>query len=64
VLPETREGLTEAIIRIKTRDGSDGIILGGTELSLIFREPSVAEIPVLDTTEIHVEAAVKELLHD
>ncbi|PYV88914.1 MAG: aspartate racemase [Acidobacteria bacterium] len=64
VLPETREGLTKAIIRLKTRDGSDGIILGGTELSLMFREPSVAEIPVMDTTEIHVEAAVTELLRD
>jgi len=64
VLPETRQGVTEIITRMKAQDGIDGVILGGTELSLIFREPSVAGIPVLDTTEIHVQAAVDELLHD
>ena len=64
VLPETRQGLTEIITRMKAQDGIEGVILGGTELSLIFREPSVAGIPVLDTTEIHVQAAVDELLHD
>jgi aspartate racemase len=64
VLPETREGLMEVITRMRSRDCITGVILGGTELSLIFREPSVAGLAVLDTTEIHVQAAVDELLCD
>jgi aspartate/glutamate racemase len=42
----------------------DGLILGGTELSLILREPTAAGLPVLDTTQIHVEAAIERLLRD
>jgi len=60
----TREGLIGIIERLKQQNCIEGVILGGTELSLIFREPSVAGIPALDTTQIHVEAAVQELLRD
>jgi aspartate racemase len=61
---ETRALLLEIVQAMKQRDGVDGLILGGTELSLIFREPIVAGLPVLDTTQIHVEAAVERLLRD
>ena len=47
---------------MKERDGVDGLILGGTELSLILRKPTAAGLPVLDSTQIHVEAAVGWLL--
>ena len=47
---------------MKERDGVDGLILGGTELSLILREPTAAGLPVLDSTQIHVDAAVGWLL--
>ena len=40
----------------------DGLILGGTELSLILREATAAGLPVLDTTQIHVDAALERLL--
>jgi aspartate racemase len=62
ILPETRERLLEIVQAMKKRDGVDGLILGGTELSLILREPTAAGLPVLDTTQIHVEAAVEWLL--
>ena len=62
ILPETRERLLEIVQAMKERDGIDGLILGGTELSLILREPIAAALPVLDTTQIHVEAAVEWLL--
>jgi aspartate racemase len=62
ILPETRERLREIAQAMKERDGVDGLILGGTELSLILREPTAAGLPVLDTTQIHVEAAVEWLL--
>ncbi len=64
ILDETRARLLEIVEAMKQREGVDGLILGGTELSLIFREPAVAGLPVLDTTQIHVEAAVQRLLRD
>jgi len=59
---ETRTGLLEIVAAMKQRDGVDGLILGGTELSLILRKPTAAGLPVLDTTQIHVDAAVEWLL--
>lgn len=61
---ETRAALLEIVAKMKTRDAVDGLILGGTELSLIIREAIAAGLPVLDTTQIHVEAAVERLLAD
>jgi aspartate racemase len=62
VLPETRDRLLEIAQAMKKRDSVDGLILGGTELSLILREPTAAGLPVLDTTQIHVDAAVEWLV--
>lgn len=62
ILPETRARLLEIAQAMKEREGVDGLILGGTELSLILREPTAAGLPVLDTTQIHVDAAIEWLL--
>ena len=62
ILPETRKRLLEIAQAMKEREAVDGLILGGTELSLILREPTAVGLPVLDTTQIHVEAAVEWLL--
>jgi aspartate racemase len=59
-LPETRAGLLAIVDRLKAK--IDGVILAGTELPLILREPAHDGIPFLDTTKIHVEAAVAEML--
>lgn len=64
ILAATKNRLIGIIESMKSRDEIEGVILGGTELSLILREPNLAGIPVLDTTQIHVEAAVRELLRD
>ena len=40
----------------------DGVILAGTELPLILRDADHNGIPFLDTTKIHCEAAVAEML--
>jgi aspartate racemase len=61
-LDSTREGLVEVIARMRDRDSIDGLILGGTELALILTEPSYAEVPMLNTAQAHVEAAVSWLL--
>ena len=61
-LPETRERLLRIADRLKKQEGIDGLILGGTELSLILRDVTAHGIPFLDTTQIHVSAIVTELL--
>ena len=61
-LPETRAGLLAIVDRMKAKSDIDGVILAGTELPLILRDSHYKEIPFLDTTKIHVEAAVDEML--
>src|SRR5262249_3052660 len=61
-LPETRAGLLAIVDRMKTMKHIEGVILAGTELPLILRDPIHNGIPFLDTTKIHVEAAVAEML--
>ena len=62
IISETRERLLAIIERLKTQEGIEGLILGGTELPLILREETYSGIPVLDTTRIHVESAVTQML--
>jgi aspartate racemase len=61
-LPETRERLLEIIQRMKEQEQIQAVILGGTELPLLLRDDTACGIPLLDTTQIHVEAVVAELL--
>jgi aspartate racemase len=61
LLPETREHLLGIVDALKKREAIEGLILGGTELPLILRDAG-GGIPFLDTTKIHVESVVAELL--
>jgi len=61
-LPDTRAGLLAIVDRMKETNNIDGVILAGTELPLILRDPIHNGIPFLDTTKIHVEAAVAHIL--
>ena len=61
-LSETRAGFLAIVDRMKTKREIDGVILAGTELPLILRDSDYKGIPFLDTTKIHVEAAVAEML--
>jgi aspartate racemase len=61
--PETREHLLAIVDRMKTRDGIDAVILGGTELPLILRDGTASGIPLLDTTQIHARAIVERAWH-
>jgi aspartate racemase len=61
-LPQTRERMVAIAAGMRERDGIDGLILGGTELPLILRETAVAGLPVFDTTRIHVQRIVEEML--
>jgi len=62
IRPETQQELIAIIARLREREGIEGIVLGGTELSLILRDASYADIPVLDTTRIHAERVVAEAM--
>ncbi len=61
-LPKTRAQFLEIIDRLIEQNHIDGVILGGTELPLILRESQHDGIPLLDTTKIHVQAIVAQLV--
>jgi aspartate racemase len=61
-LPETRAGLLTIVERMKTTSDIGGLILAGTELPLILCDADYSGIPFLNTTRIHCEAAVVEML--
>jgi aspartate racemase len=61
-LDETRRGLLSIADRLIDQQQVQGLILGGTELPLILREGNYRDIPLLDTTKIHVERAVARML--
>ena len=61
-LPETRTALLAIADEMKARDGIEGLILGGTELPLILRAEEHNGIRLLDTTRIHVDRLINEML--
>src|SRR5688572_16025600 len=61
-LPETRARLLEIADEMKHRDNIEAVILGGTELPLLLRDPEHNGLPLLDTTSIHVDKLVAEML--
>ncbi len=60
-LPQTRDEILRIADRMKDEDGVEAIVLAGTELPLLLRG-SDTNINFLDTTVVHVEAVVDELL--
>ena len=60
-LDSTREGLVAVMQRLRDRAGIESVILGGTELPLILRDIPF-DLPLLDTTRIHVDAAIHAAL--
>jgi len=59
---DTRERILRIADRMKEEQGMDGLILGGTELPLLLRGESRGGVPFLDTTRIHVDAALQQML--
>jgi aspartate racemase len=62
-LPETRARLLAIADEMKARDGIQGLILGGTELPLLLRDEEHNGMPLLDTTRIHVDRLIDEMLN-
>jgi len=59
---EARIRLLEILATMRHRDGVDGLILGGTELSIILPAPDYDGVPVLNAAAIHVAEALDWLL--
>ena len=58
---ETRREFIALIEQLRDTVGVDGVILGGTELPILLKSPTIAGLPMLDTTELHVTAIVRRL---
>jgi aspartate racemase len=61
-LPQSREEIMRIAHRLQSEDGIEALVLAGTELPLLLRGAANEGIEFLDTTVIHVEAVVDELL--
>jgi aspartate racemase len=60
--PETRTRYIGIARRMKSEQGIEALILGGTELPLLLRGAIDIGVTLLDTAHLHVERAVAELL--
>ncbi len=61
-LPQSREEIMNIAHRLQAEEGIEALVLAGTELPLLLRDAANQGIEFLDTTVIHVEAVVDELL--
>ncbi len=57
-LPAQREGLSRLAHKLIERDGVEAVILGGTDLALLFNE-SNTDFPHIDAARVHVDAVVQ-----
>ena len=60
-LDSTRSEFISLIERLRGEKKVDAVILGGTELPLLLSAATIAGLPVLDTTALHVAAIVDNL---
>lgn len=58
---ETRRDVIALVERLRDEQGIDAVVLGGTELPLLLGDASIAGLPALDTTELHVTAIVERM---
>lgn len=61
-LPETRDRILSIVETMRQREGLDAVVLAGTELPLLLRSDFAGDIPLLDTTAVHVDAAIQRML--
>jgi len=60
--PGTREAIAAIARRLRDSAAVEAIILGGTELPLLFRGAGDVGLPLLDTALIHAERAIEAML--
>jgi aspartate racemase len=61
-LPETRAQILAIAERMQAEERVEAIVLAGTELPLLLRDCGSSAVKFLDTTVIHVQAIVDQLL--
>jgi aspartate racemase len=61
-LDATRDQALEILARLRRDDGIDGLILAGTELSVLLPQPTYAGVPVLNAAAIHVAEGLDWLI--
>jgi len=62
-LPETRARFLAIADEMRAREGIEAVILGGTEIPLLLRADEHNGIQLLDTTRIHVDRLIEEMLN-
>lgn len=60
IAPASRQAYRDVMARLVER-GAQGIVLGCTEIMLLVR-PEDSAVPLFDTTQLHVEAAIERAL--
>ena len=63
VISDTSRQIYQRVIKSLAARGAQAIILGCTEISLLIK-PEHSDLPLLDTTELHAQAAVAFALQD
>jgi aspartate racemase len=58
---DVRERVVSIVDRLREAEDIDGVILGGTELTLLLPTDTIAGVPGLNTVAIHVDAIVRRL---
>ena len=59
---ETKAEFIRIARTMRDRSGIEALILGGTELSLILSDEAQVGLPILDTTRIHIDAVVDQMV--
>lgn len=63
ILETSRQKYIEVCQNLKEK-GAQGVILGCTEIFLLLRQSDLPKIPMFNTTELHVKAAVQMAFED
>jgi aspartate racemase len=58
---DVRDRVIAIVDRLRNTEHIDGVLLGGTELTLLLPFEQIAGVPALNTTAIHVDAIVERL---
>jgi len=64
IIPDTKKHLIQMVKELKDKKSIQGLILGGTELPLILKQSDFDDIEIFDTTKIHVESIITEMIKD
>ena len=64
IIPSTKARLISIIEKLKQEHQIEGVVLGGTELPLILNQDDFADLVVFDTTQIHVNSILNQMLSE